>query len=457
MNTQDRPRRVARKPFLVAVALVAAAMASIMVSSYPGRHQGDVAEPEVQVYEGRGNSSVGASSHISTHHARAADEVVDAYGINIKSSVTQGVYGNRSTVLKRLRKLGVRHVRDRVFIQRPDQYQFIRDIAATGIRFNVIAGDPTYEGGTPEEIVGIAAGEFPDAVETFEGANEWNLRGGSGWVQELGAHQGRLFAAVQESSRLSGTPVLAPALGLRKDREQLGDLSAVADFGNNHLYSGGRVPSTRVDQELELEAIVTGDKPVIVTESGYHNALETTSGHFPTSERATAQYMPRLLFEYFRREVPRVFSYQLIDQTSSPEAAWMTRTGLLRSDYSPKPAYRTMKNTLRLLADPGPTFTPGALAYGLRNASADLRQVLVQKRNGNFYLVLWRDVEVWDPIARTAIPVQTRTVTVDLAEAADVRLFKPSKKKAVSTRSNVESFTVGLRGSVKIVKIRPGT
>lgn len=399
------------------------------------------------------SAGVSASSHISTHRAQAADAVVDSYGINIKSSHTNGAYGNRSVVLKRLRELGVRHVRDRLFDRRPDQYQFIRDLAATGIRFNLIAGDPTYEGGTPEQLVEIAAREFPYAVETLEGGNEWNLRGGSDWVRELREHQRRLFAAVQGNSSMAKVPVLAPALGLRKDREQLGDMTAMADLGNIHLYSGGRVPTTRVDQELELASIVTGDKPVIVTEAGYHNALDTTGGHFPASERATAQYMPRLLFEYFQRGVPRVFSYQLLDQTNAPNAAWATRTGLLRPDYSRKPAYTTMRNILRLLADPGPRFAPGALAYGLRNATPDLRQVLLQKRSGDFYLVLWRDVEVWDPITRAATPVATRSVIVDFAETADVRVFRPSHGVAVSTAADVKSVTVSLRGSVQILEI----
>jgi len=429
---QRTQHKVISKPLAVTFSLVAAAMVAIMLSSSVG---------------------VSASSHISSHRARAADAVVDSYGINIKSSHTDGVYGNRPVVLKRLRELGVRHVRDRLFVRRPDQYQFIRDVAAAGIRFNLIAGDPTYEGGTPEQLVDIAACEFPYAVETFEGGNEWNLRGGGDWVRELRQHQRRLFAAVQANSIMAKVPVLAPSLGLRKDREQLGDMTAMADLGNIHLYSGGRVPSTRVDQELELAAIVTGDKPVMVTEAGYHNALDTTSGHLPTGERAAGQYMPRLLFEYFQRGVPRVFSYQLLDQTNASNAAWATRTGLLRPDYSRKPAYTTMRNTLRLLADPGPRFAPGALAYGLRNATPDLRQILLQKRSGDFYLVLWRDVEVWDPIARATTPVETRNVIVDLAETADVRVFRPSHKVPVSSLTGVQSVTVSLRGNVQILEI----
>ena len=40
---------------------------------------------------------------------------------------------------------------------------------------------------------------------------------------------------------------------------------------------------------------VSGDKPILVTEWGYHNRMEE-QGHPGVSEVAEAKYLPRLLF-----------------------------------------------------------------------------------------------------------------------------------------------------------------
>jgi len=131
--------------------------------------------------------------------------------------------GPRAADVARLRALGVRHIRTAIWHDRPDQYSFIRSLGAAGIRFDVIAGDPTNRAGTPELLVATAAREFPRYIESFEGANEWNLSGRPNWAAEDRAHQQRLYAAVKSTPAVASVPVLAPSLGMRKDRDVLGD------------------------------------------------------------------------------------------------------------------------------------------------------------------------------------------------------------------------------------------
>ena len=45
---------------------------------------------------------------------------------------------------------------------------------------------------------------------------------------------------------------------------------------------------------------VSGDKPILVTECGYHNRVEN-QGHPGVTALAEAKYLPRLLFVYFNR------------------------------------------------------------------------------------------------------------------------------------------------------------
>ena len=54
---------------------------------------------------------------------------------------------------------------------------------------------------------------------------------------------------------------------------------------------------------------------------------------------------------------------------------------------------------MSLLDDPFPTSAPGRLDYTV-TGPATLRHLLLEKGDGSFWLALWNDVRVWDPVAR---------------------------------------------------------
>ena len=157
--------------------------------------------------------------------------------------------------------------------------------------------------------------------------------------------------------------MLAPALAFKWNYVTAGDLSQNADYANGHMYPGGYRPSNEISQ---ITAAIRGsiaNKPLVTTEAGYHNAMNTTNGHRPVPEDVAGVYLPRLLLEHYLRGEKRLYSYELIDEfadpgLTNPEANF----GLLRRDWSPKPAFTAMKNTLALLDDPGPSFTPDRAA-----------------------------------------------------------------------------------------------
>ncbi len=105
-------------------------------------------------------------------------------------------------------------------------------------------------------------------------------------------------------------------------------------------------------------------RPVIATETGYHNSPNHTDGlRMPgISEASTCKYFVRLLPEYYLRGVVRTYLYELLDLRRKPLDA-ESNVGILRADGTPKPAYTSVKNLNALLSDPGPPFKPGALRW----------------------------------------------------------------------------------------------
>jgi hypothetical protein len=58
-------------------------------------------------------------------------------------------------------------------------------------------------------------------------------------------------------------------------------------------------------------------------------------------------------------------------------------------DYKPKQAAHYMHNFTTILADPKPVKSPGWLAYDIPNQPATTHDLLLQKSNGDYILVIW--------------------------------------------------------------------
>ncbi len=63
--------------------------------------------------------------------------------------------------------------------------------------------------------------------------------------------------------------------------------------------------------------------------------------------------------------------------------------GFYRPDYSPRPAATNLHNLTTILADEGAIATPGTLAYTIPNEPATVHDMLLQKSDGTFELVVW--------------------------------------------------------------------
>jgi hypothetical protein len=394
--------------------------------------------------------------------ARRADSVVESVGVNVHLGYSDSVYDRFKRIRFELDRLGVRYIRDGISLGRPDLYARLGALARDGIRLDAIAGDPLrrYGTGSLHQQVRLLTELGPGILASIEGPNEFDNQGVSNWRPILRNYQRRLFQSVRRHASLHSIPVLGPSLVDYDSRAELGDISAWTDEGNMHPYPGGERPDDdHIGEELELAAENTGTEPVQATETGYTNAVRATSGQGPTSERAAATYMPRLLLENFRRGITRTFIYQLVDterdrNRNDTEAGF----GLLRHDLTPKPAYAATRNLISLLADPGPGFAPGQLSYSVAGAPPDLHEVLLQQRDGSFYLALWRSQSVWDLDRRANERVQPAAVTIEFDRpVARAAAYIPNRSTAPVARfDRPGELQIAVGPRVTILEVDPG-
>ncbi len=311
-------------------------------------------------------ASEASAAEITPLAAIQADSLVDSYGLGIHLAFLNTPYVDATAVANALSDLGVRHVRDDLYMNNPRQYAGIKTVSDRGIKFDLIMGSPSSPNSAAAYVNTVATQLPAGSVESVEGSNEWDLFSGGGllWPVNLLSRQRELYEASKANPATAGLPVLAPALAFKGNYAALGDLSPYADYANGHMYPGGYRPSNEVSQmTAAIRGIIPSTKPLITTEAGYHNAMNTTNGHRPVPEDVAGVYTPRVLLEHFLKGEKRTYTYELIDEfddpaLTNPEAHF----GLLRRDWSPKPAYSSMKNLLGPPQRPRPDVHPRGLA-----------------------------------------------------------------------------------------------
>lgn len=392
-----------------------------------------------------------------------ADDFVESVGVNVHLGYAETPYGRQDIVKGKLLELGVRYIRDGLNPGLPAVYRAWRTLASRGIRLDLIAGDPLRRGGIGplKDQLAIVKRDLSHSVASLEGPNEYDIQGDPNWVSTLRGYQRDLYQQVKSDPALARIPVVGPTVVRPESHKQLGDISRWLDYGNMHPYPGGSPPDSdsQLKQELGWAAINAGSKPIQATETGYHNGLKSNSPHRGASEGAAGIYIPRLYLDYFRRGIARTFAYELVDEHPDPPRENIEANfGLLRNDFSEKPAFVALKRLIALLRDPGPSFKPGALDYSIEGAPSTLRQVLLQKRDGSFYLALWTDDSVWDPVARKPIHPDDHSVRLIFTEPMNrVDVYRPNRsERPLERHSEVRSLSLQASADVAVVKVTRG-
>jgi hypothetical protein len=396
-----------------------------------------------------------ASASAASVPARAADSFVDSIGVNTHTYYNDTAYYQQfGTVSQRLKELGVRHIRENLVPNRPDQYQRLNQLAAQGIKSTLILGEPRDGAAGLSKLVSILSTNLQGSVDAVEGTNEWDLTAsGTNWMSSLAPYQAEIWSRIKGTPSLAGLPVIGPSLG--NTDSIASDISGSLEYGNLHSYPNAEPPEWNLSNHLAWAKRMSGSKPVMATETGYHTALGYDGGHRPASEAAEAVYLPRLFLEYYRRGIVRTFSYELLDEFSDPgkhEAE--SNFGLLRYDLSPKPAFTALRNLISICQDPGASFTPGKLDYAISGDQSELRQVLLQKSDGSFLLALWRAESVWDNDGLHAEAAHSGTVKVNLGGGVSgVQEFSPnSSDQPLRTLPAGDSLSVNVGAQVVMLR-----
>lgn len=137
-------------------------------------------------------------------------------------------------------------------------------------------------------------------------------------------------------------------------------------------------------------------KQMAATETGYTNGTSTTAKSF--SELLLAKQGPRIFAEYFRNGIAPTYFYELVDEGDDPTNP-EENDGLIRYNLTPKPVLTALTSLIRLLEEPGADFTPSSLNYSLSvqpvgayTRTEYVHDLLLQKSNGVFYLLLWHEI-----------------------------------------------------------------
>jgi hypothetical protein len=96
-----------------------------------------------------------------------------------------------------------------------------------------------------------------------------------------------------------------------------------------------------------------------------------------------------------------------------------------------------------------------AVACATVRRQDELRHLLLQKTNGDFYPAVWRAVAIWDQDARKEVQVESVPVEVRLPDVAKtVRAFWPTHSvQPTRNKANVDRFPLELGAEAAILQI----
>jgi hypothetical protein len=368
--------------------------------------------------------------------ATMSNLAADAVGVNTHLNFTSTLYySHYEDIIKpRLIKLGVKHIRDH-FGDEKTQGRYVELAHKYGIKLLLINNDDgTDLVDVKNEVKRLnALDTVKPVVDLIEPSNERDV----GWKKDWGKMVAYLACyrdVFKGDPATASIPLLGPSFADTKN-------SAVAlskvdstvfrtmDIANLHAYSGVYPESPFAGgwgisfvSALEGYKTISGDKPVIESESGYKMG-EGADGHPAVSQRTAAKYSPRLVLERFKAGVRQVYFYQLINALED--------FGMLNDDGTPRLHYASIKNFISLMKDEGPVFATGQLEYALKGDTKNIHQMLFQKRNGKYMLLLWQGVNgsAKGTAESNYVDIENPEAKVSLLlgkKASTIKIFRPS-------------------------------
>jgi hypothetical protein len=421
------------------------------------------------------SAAIPAGEQRTGEQAKSADAFVDSIGANVHLAYFDTGYGNFELIKKRLLDLGVRHLRDGALLTTDVSYNNVfygrlKDLAESGIRFDLIFDPRSSVGQLTAQKLSAVVALAGNSLETVEGPNEYDDSHDHNWAHTLREYQANLNQAVKSDPTTRNLAVIGPSFVHAESRDAIGDLSTYLDYGNLHSYPGGKMPTSNLtdgDNEITRVRKVSGSRPLVSTETGYHTAVASRGGHPGISDQAFAKYVCRLYLEYFNQGFTRTYLYEVSDEKPDPDRTNPEHNfGLLNSAGEPKPAYFSLRNLIYILSETRraagprdatstPTFSPGQLSYQLQGDTYEIHHTLLQKRDGRFYLLFWHETSSYDIASKADISVPTRHLLLQLSQARRANTYLPLESSKVVEHYDGRTISLDVPDHVLIVEIMP--
>jgi hypothetical protein len=271
-------------------------------------------------------------------------------------------------------------------------------------------------------------------------------------VNELTTYQQDQYNDIKANSAFDGVTVVGPAMGQPQNQTALPNMSGMVDTGNDHPYPGtGDVGYSTLDDYLTDSQVTWPTLPLVITEDGYETNPNSGDG-----DAVTQAYQgimePHIPLENFRRGVSRTFLYSLVDDGTSTDTNGSHHFGLIQnngSTFTAKPAYTSIQNLISILSDAGSRFTCGALGFNLSGSTNDVHTLLLQKRNGRYYLAIWLE-------STNTTATQSVTVSFDDWMNSSASLYYPctSSSATAATLTN-NAITLSISAQPTILSVSP--
>jgi len=371
-----------------------------------------------------------------TVKATMSNLAADAVGVNTHLNFKWTLYySHYDDIIKpRLIELGVKHIRDH-FGDATAESRYAELAHNYCIKLLLINNDEGTDLVDVKNEVKRLNGLDPEkpVVDLIEPANERD----NGWKKDWGklctylTDYKQIFKGDKATASI---PLLGPSFADTKSSavnlaNVCKSVSDKMDIANLHAYSG-LYPESRFSggwgisftNAIERYKAISAGKPVVESESGYKMAdgMDVLPA---VSQRNAAKYSPRLVLERLRSGVSRVYFYQLINALED--------FGMLNDDGTPRLHYTSIKNFISLMKHEGSAFATGTLGYALKGNTENIHQMLFQKRNGKYMLLLWQGVDgsAKGTVEKNYVDVENPEAKIKLSlahNASSIKIYRPS-------------------------------
>jgi hypothetical protein len=332
-------------------------------------------------------------------------------------------YGNPDAVIRQLRFVGIKHIRDTLFIgdRLPSLLKLNREL---GIKADLGYDDYRSESGIESLRAALAnVRAAARMIEAFEGPNEpdqFGLRF-DGLTGAAAVHKAQraLYTAVKEDRTFLGIPIFCPALSFPAPgglANNLQDMSEFCDFATSHDYVenlslGPALPLDYLRRWTSFAKAFVPGRPHVITEGGWATNPGDPEG---VDESTQATYLLTYLLDAALLGISRTYIYDLADD--GPDPAYQSNVnhyGMFRYDGTPKPAARMLAALNSLLA--GKPSAGNYVGFRLSGFPQTGHSLTFRRAHRSQIVALWNESYLWDRQLHQPRPAVETPVQIEFA------------------------------------------